>query len=443
MLPAQDLTVSRSTFGSNEGTQYDISSAAPQQLSALPRKFGVKARVALIVVPRSKTGQDPTRLGPRHVRIWDVEEETTDWLSVTVNGALRIRASGPEPVAAVSPPLNRWTTIDYADTEGPSDDQTLRVTTEFNPEAADRSDDVNAIPVMDVVGPKTVLWGPTQGVRFPAQWNAWAKPLPGTPGRSFDAPVATWAPPPPPRAPRGWVPEVVVAVRRPVFAARIAVRPTTLRGRGSSDADLSTARGSVTIEAPRVGTHAAELVSKFALADRHPVFWLRGIPTIPDDEQATIRPTGKGPGEASYGRTDEQVEYPPTPPTKGINVFGEMSDLRFSEATADVSFAKHDRALRALTPLDFRNIRGGGVVGHHMIVPVRVDGPAARINVIGNADTRINGEPVATARPWLARQLSRDSVSWFLGLVGAFSFAQGVRLRIGTAPAKKRRARAR
>lgn len=43
----------------------------------------------------------------------------------------------------------------------------------------------------------------------------------------------------------------------------------------------------------------------------------------------------------------------------------------------------------------------------------------AKIYVIGEADTRINGEPVASERPWLAAALSDEKVSWFLGLSSA------------------------
>jgi hypothetical protein len=63
-----------------------------------------------------------------------------------------------------------------------------------------------------------------------------------------------------------------------------------------------------------------------------------------------------------------------------------------------------------------------------MVIPVRVDGANARINVIGEADARINGLPVAQKRGWLTAVLSKENVSWFVGLVSALSLFTGIRV---------------
>lgn len=187
--------------------------------------------------------------------------------------------------------------------------------------------------------------------------------------------------------------------------------------------------GTVTISAPHVARNASRLTPKFKAADRHPKFWIDRLPFIPTAETGVVRQIGEGPGEQTYATGSKQFEYPPTPPLTGINVFGEIANLRFSEATADLTIGTESKSISAGTPLEFRNIKGTGVVGHHMLIPVRVDGHEAKIHVIGEADARVNGLPVASEQSWIAGAVSGENVSWFLALVASLSFVNGFWLR--------------
>jgi hypothetical protein len=177
-----------------------------------------------------------------------------------------------------------------------------------------------------------------------------------------------------------------------------------------------------------VARNAAQLIPRFKAANRDPKVWIENLPFIPTTEAGAERQIGDGPGEATYEKESKEFEFPPTPPLTGINVFGDISDLRFSDATADLTIGTEGRSISAGTPLEFRNIKGTGVVGHHMLIPVRVDGHEAKIHVIGEADARVNGLPVASERSWVANVLSDEKVSWFLALVASLSFVKGFRL---------------
>jgi hypothetical protein len=425
VVPAQELTLARHGVEPEGATQYDISSSAPESIGALPQKLGIGLQMAVFGVSKRDLGKNPLTL--RRTRLLQfVEPFKTDWLSVIASGPLHVASYATEPVAAFSPPDSRWVTVHYPTESG---NDSLSMSTSFNPTAdPDGRDGADGYPILDVLGPEVVMWAPIDGVRYPATPSEWQGQLPAKEAESFQLDVALW-PTDAPKVPRGLVPEIVIRTRAPLFAARLAMRPSKLKAKPESFESVGGA-GTVSLSIPNIQRNAAKLVPRFAAADRSPRFRLYNLSAIPNTQSATIRRVGEGPGEATYeGIQWEEFEYPPTPPVAGINVFGRIADLRFVEATADMTIGTKPESYKAPTPLEFRDIQGKGVVGRHMVIPVRVNGREAKINVIGEADTRINSEPVAEKRPWIAQALSDEKVSWFLGLVGALSFVNGVRMR--------------
>jgi hypothetical protein len=98
------------------------------------------------------------------------------------------------------------------------------------------------------------------------------------------------------------------------------------------------------------------------------------------------------------------------------------------------------RGLGAKPPVELRNIRGQGVVGQHMIIPVRLDDGGASINVQGSAEVTLNGVSYRVAHAWWRNLLpSVDPVTFTLALVTAFLAAAA--LRVGAQKTKRRRRR--
>jgi hypothetical protein len=446
VLPAQELTVTRRDHEVGGGTQYDIFSSAPQQIGAIPVEFGMSNSVAVIAVRPKDVGVDPLSLPHRDVLVgYPSEEERDDWISVIASGPLHIRSASTEPVAALSPPEGRWATISYSEPDDTSASEALAITTSVNREVATKHprEGSDAFPILDVLGPSITMWAPVENVKYPEVVSAWGSPMPATPGLAFSAPADEW-PLEVPTAPRGWVREIVIRTDSPLFAARLTMRPARLDQPPTLEGATGSGYGTFEVSAPHVIQHADALVRAFARAEKHPTFWINGMPTIPNTSDATSRPTGGQAGKAQYDPARFEFEYPPTPPLAGVNVFGNISDLQFSNATADLTIGTTSQSIGALTPLALRHIHGSGVVGRHMVIPVRVDGSGAQIHVIGDADARINGVPVAQRRPWLVRVLSKEDVAWFFAIVGGMALAQGVRLRWPVmARSSTRRARSR
>jgi hypothetical protein len=430
VLPAQELEIARQTDEPESATQYDISSSGTQSIGMLPEQVGINLRMGFVAVRDRDQGRDPFKLPHGDVLLDNSEQVRADWLSIITSGPLQLASNAREPVAALSPPENRWTTLSYSEDDESPSSETLSVRTAFNPSAdKDGYSGQNAYPILDVLGPRIRMWAPVRGVRFPMTTAEYEGLLPGEAGEKYSLAARAWPRDSPPAAPYGWSPEVVIETRAPLFAARLAIRPARLNDKPRVLEHPAHSGGTVTISDPHVARNAKRLVPQFKAADRNPKFWISNMPFIPTRLSDVRRTEGEEPDEASYDGRNEQFEYPPTPPLSGINVFGTIADLRFSEATADMSIGTESRSLAARTPIELRNIKGTGVVGHHMIVPVRVNGQDAKIHVIGEADTRINGQPIAQDRPWLASVLTDEKVSWFLGLVSAFAFVNGLRVR--------------
>jgi hypothetical protein len=431
VLPAQELTVSRQTKEPEAATQFDLFSAGTQTLGAMPTQLGINLRVAIVAVRTQDLEADPLKLPHGDVIGFSSERMVTDWLSIITSGPLHLRSTSVEPVAALSPPEDRRVSLAYFGGSGTPGGRTLKVSTGFNLDASDDGYyEENAFPILDVLGPSVRMWAPIKGIKYPYTPAAYLDSIPVAPaGRKYDFQVQQWQMYSPPPPPQGWTAEVIVETVAPMFASRLAIRPARRQGQPSVSEDGGAGAGAVTISAPRVARNAAQLVPKFKAADRDPKIWIENLPFIPTTEVGAERQIGDGPGEATYEKGSKEFEFPPAPPLTGINVFGDISDLRFSDATADLTIGTESRSISAGTPLEFRNIKGTGVVGHHMLIPVRVDGHEAKIHVIGEADARINGLPVASERSWIANALSDGKVSWFLALVASLSFVKGFRLR--------------
>jgi hypothetical protein len=434
VFPAQNLSIQRSGTAARGATQYDLSSADPATIDALPQLLGLTYSVSFIAVPPNVTNRDPTRLPPdqRVALQGPAPTVRSDWVSAIVNGSLHVSSRSAEPVAAFIPPTDRRVTISYRTDGSRLRGRALKLSTSFNLDAGrGTADYVNGLAVVDVLGPRVVLWGDISKVKVPVMLSSWHRPFPTAGvGATTQVRADRIGILPRRRAPKGWIPQILLETRAPMFAARLAIRPALLDRKPEVFSAVGSGDGKLELSVPNIARSSRTLVRAFEAADRDPRLRIGGLRMIPPQGTGAV-PTPPGMLQfGQYNRGALQFEYPPTPPESGINIFGPISDLRFAAATADLTVETEPREIRAPTPIELRDIRGRGVLGHHMVVPVRADGSDAQIHVTGEADTRINGQPLATERSWVADVLSKDSLSWFFGIASALSIGNGIRLQL-------------
>jgi hypothetical protein len=74
-------------------------------------------------------------------------------------------------------------------------------------------------------------------------------------------------------------------------------------------------------------------------------------------------------GISEFDRAEQKFEYPPMPPSAGINVFGKMRRLRLNDAVGALSVGGHDIALPTASDVEITRISQLGTVAGHELVP--------------------------------------------------------------------------
>jgi hypothetical protein len=422
-MPARELTFGRSRDASP--TQFDIFSPDPAQWNVMPLHRGIRARIGIVPV---RLGTDPTArviqralaknrnaLGP----------ENTDVFTILTQGALHAASFGREPVAALGVPAQVPAQINFTGATSPTQDRTLMVTAPFAPSAQRSGDMTDSIPVLDVLGPRVMVWAPTnlQGpFRSAIRTDP---PNPTGEDRSVEASQFEVS-----FANRLKNPNdsttlyTVMVVDTGLFALRIVPRPGLDDGWTTVD-DLPEESGQMLVTVPQAASQADALVPIFRAAERQPRVTVTRIPVMTDETQVDQRLRDL-PKDQLWVAGSQEFDLPPAPPESGVNVFGQISELQLAEARGDLTTNTKPIAIRARTPFELRNIRGVGVVNRRILVPIRLDANTAKIQVTGTAEARLNGLPLAESEPLIKRVVSSDVVLLICTIAAAILAAIGV-----------------
>lgn len=419
-MPARTVTFGRAS-ADKVPTQFDIFNPGPAQWGSLPDSRGTEVRTKHLLL-RSNEKPTASQLYALFTQSADTSTRTADFISLTTPGFLSAASLGREPVAALGFPAGTPARINYTASSGRKD-ATLTIGAPFVAQKHG-DDETNSIPLLDILGPRVLLWAPTN-VHLDYTLGVWQDPPnPYAPGGAMSVPgprldsesyeVSS-------RIPAGHKLYTAMLVEKGAFALRIAPRPGAT-DRWTTPDDIPATAGEMLVTVPRAASQADDLVDVFRQADRQPLTTVKNIPLMTDNETVRSRTMGMS-MEQLYSRGDQEFEYPPTPPASGINIFGAVRSLQLSHARGDFTIGTKPLALRAKTPLELRDFNGLRDLKHRLLVPVQIDSNSARFDVQGHADTRLNGEPVATARPWIASAFAPDIVTFVCALATALSVA--------------------
>jgi hypothetical protein len=430
-MPAANLRLSLTPSG--VPTEYDLFSPDPAQWEPAPTSFGFQAVVSVIEGPAGNppTSRVLTRGGlPDGYRRLRSVPILADWMSVASRAPLQVAAAGSQPVAAVGPVSRVPVDISFQSASGDLADESLTVHAPFGRVGPGGAVVGDGVPLVDVSGRHIVFWTQVSGLPIiansyeshpPPPYSSDAPQQFDTVNETFPSlPVVT------PRAGRSaWL--IVDVIPNSAFAIRIDARPTLRvpptqnffhpdgfdqRGLGNEALDVS---------APRISTEAAALVKQYARASKNPTIWLPGISFLLDETQVSRRiPHGNQSAPTALfnppGWKEPGFQYPPAPPARGVNVFGAISSLDMSYAEGDLVIGpRAEPRINAGTPVELRDIRGTGIVGRRMIIPVQLNAGHASIAVQGSAVVLINGQAVRGDYPWWHALLPSGD-AWSFGL---------------------------
>jgi hypothetical protein len=107
----------------------------------------------------------------------------------------------------------------------------------------------------------------------------------------------------------------------------------------------------------------------------------------------------------TYQTNLTNYRYPPSPPARGFNVFGQMENLQLEGATGSVIVGSRVADIPAPSMLEFRDIESFRAARGLMPVAVRgaTEGLDTTLTFSGVSEAWLNGEPMT--RTW-------DSFSW-------------------------------
>jgi hypothetical protein len=431
-MPGKRLTVER-VDGIVDNVSYKLFSAPSAMWTAAPIQRAMRATVTVADVRVGArvseamllhAGEDgkARRIYRRTLRV--------DSMSVPVVGPLHVSSASREPAAAISPPQDGTASIRYDGPPATPNDLTLRVRVPFKPRGELRTqlDVAIAIPMLDVLGPRTATWGRLLGpVGF--AYSATRVPPPAVKPSEFQQQLKNfqqrWTGPA-----RGWRRYIHIATNSELFALRLAAEPADAEGTPVPLDGTAPRLGRIRVSVPNVVEQARKLVPVFAAANRNPDVRMDDLPYIPliKPGEPNERVIGEREGQAQYQFGTEIFQLPPTPPESGLNVFGSMSELKLSAGAGVLNVgAQPERRIGAPSPMEFHNL-SDGATGRHALIPVELDRDNAQINVRGTADVRINHQPVATQRPLPARVLSRDTILFVATVAAGASLLNGIRL---------------
>ena len=270
------------------------------------------------------------------------------------------------------------------------------------------------LPTLDLLGKRILIWtdSPNSFV-----WRSGAEPRLTTGGQ---------------RAAIGLVVD-------PVFNARITVIPTTqeaiMRFRGIERSQMLSQpedwlgvseAGSISV---RVDRTEAELSEFDIMAEQLKVNDKLENVRIAFPLVAKIASTGQD--FWTYETYATSYRYPPSPPARGFNVFGQMERLQFESATGNVVLGSRVAGIPAPSTLEFRGIESFKAARGLIPVAVRgaTEGFDTTLTFSGVSEAWLNGEPMT--RIWDRFSWSWGFVAILAGIIQAIGAAFAIAVDIG------------
>jgi hypothetical protein len=434
-LPASLMQIGLEKAG--HATDYTLFSPNPGPWSDSPRNLGLAFESAAFITQGSEppTAAFTSRAGWRRLKLLSSIHTVADWLDLESHGALYAASRGPEPLAAIGPPAGVPVGIGYRPEQANPKDSSVSVRVPFG--ASTAKPEGAAIPLVDVIGSELFFW--TQ-VSSPAD---------GRLGLGYDT-----VPPEPfkpygfdreesfheenleltfgsrhPIAP-GWTTWLVIrVVPRTTFSVRVESLPANASDQldyAPEHTSLPSGSAILSVLSDNASSSSATLEKSARSTERDPLVWLHGMDMIKTDEETAQRQVENEPKTTALYDVGGSMEfaYPP-PPVAGVNVFGPISSLQMSAAEgAMVVGDAPQETLSVGTPLELTHIRGVGITGQRMTIPVRLEGREAAIHVQGSAVVKENGISKRLAQAWWRSLVPTQD---FIGtLLAVASLAVGV-----------------
>jgi hypothetical protein len=232
---------------------------------------------------------------------------------------------------------------------------------------------------------------------------------------------------------------VIGLVVDPIFNARITVIPTTqealARFRSLEPRQMLpqpedwlgvSEAGSISV---RVDRTEAELREFDGMAERLRVKDKLEKVKIAYPLVAKVAATGQD--VFTYEPYLTSYRYPPSPPARGFNVFGQMARLQFEGATGSVVLGSRVVGIPAPSTLEFRGIESFKAV--RGLIPIAVsgapDGFDTTLTFSGMSEAWLNGEPMT--RTWDRFSWSWSFVAILAGIIQAIGAAVAIAVSIG------------
>jgi hypothetical protein len=444
-MPATDLQ-----FGlaqTHGATQYNIFSPDPASWDSLPADIGLDYQAQVVIAPTA-TELTPSMFNrslPRNFSVWSEHDMVADWLSLKTTSPLNVAAFGREPLAAIGPAAGVPVTVTYASQQAAPSDPSLTLRVPFGASSPHPEVGASSIPLVDVLGSQIFLWTrlstPTEYIAD--SWNAIPPPLyqANAPPVNTQVSAQIFQPEIPtlPKLQQGlsaWL--IVRIVPNSAFTVRVEADP----GNAASNTDYappnkSAAPGSqaLVVHDDNVNANTAALAKSFAWTDQHPFVWLNNLYRIKNSSEVNSRTINGQPVTSDLYESPWALEfaYPP-PPVDGVNVFGPISDLQMSSAQGQMIVGdSSQQSMTVGTPVELRDIRGQGVIGRHMTIPVQLNGGNASIHIQGSAVVTENGVSKRVAQAWW-RSLLPSEDPWGTMLAIASVILGIAALRVQTQP---------
>jgi hypothetical protein len=382
---------------------------------------------------------------PPHYVVWSEHAMVADWLSIRTASPLKVAASGREPLASIGPPAGVPVTVSYGSHQATPNDSSLTVRVPYGASSTVPIAGANSIPLVDVLGSQIFLWTrlSTRAGYMTDNWNA----VPPPPYKPNGPPVEIRMNEQPREPSVPTLPDLPAnlsawLIVRVVPNSAFTVRVETVPGDGSSNEDYAPPNHSaapdsqaLVVDGENINANAASLAKSFAWTDHHPFIRLNNLFRIKDSSEVNSRTINGQPVTSDLYESPWSLEfaYPP-PPVDGVNVFGPISDLQMSSAQGQMVVGdSSEQPMTVGTPVELRDIRGQGVIGRHMTIPVQLNGNNASIHVQGSAVVTENGVSKRVAQAWWRSLI--PSEDWWGTILAIASVILGIAaLRVQTQP---------
>jgi hypothetical protein len=410
-LPASAMQIGLEGMG--RATDYTLFSPNPGPWSDLPKNIGLAFESAEFITPEAEppAAVFMSQVGWRHLKSLASLHTVADWLDLESHGVLHAASRGPEPLAAIGPPAGVPVDIGYQSEQANPKVSAVSMHVPFGDSAA--KPEGTAIPLVDVIGSELFFWtrlrSPNEG-RLGLGYDT-VPPEPFRPhgvdrNESFHEETVELTFGSPPSVPPRWATWLAIrVVPRSTFSVRVESLPENASDQlNYAPEHTKLPRGSavLSILSHNASSSSTSLEKSAEATERDPLVWLHRIDLIKASGETPQRRVENEPKIPALYDLNGSMEfaYPP-PPVAGVNVFGPISSLEMSAAEgAMVVGDAPEESLSAGTPVELTHIRGVGITGHRMTIPVRFEGHEAAIHVQGSAIVKENGISKRLAQAW-------------------------------------------